>query len=76
MFKKSIVLHNNNLIVELTGESKYSDIMSIKRKIVYLANTYNVDHVIIDLKNSMNSIDYMEELIDDKTILLYEQKFR
>ena len=76
MLKKRIVLHNNNLIVELTGESKYSDIMSIKRKIAYLANAYNVEHVIIDLKNSMNSIDYMEELIDDKTILLYEQKFR
>jgi len=76
MFKKSIILHNNDLIVELSGESKYSDIIRVKKKIAYLSNLYNVENIIIDLKNSMNSIQYIDELINDKTIVLYEQRFR
>lgn len=62
MFRKKIILHKRKLLIKLSGKVQYHDILLIKRKITYLTAIYNIEHIIIDLTNTVNYDLFKQEL--------------
>lgn len=71
MAKKSIMLHNNDLIIELIGELNEFDVSSVVKKIKYLSRIYSVEHIIINLKKLENKENYIDIFDSENIILIY-----
>ncbi len=65
MVKKTITLHNNDLLISLNGEVDHSDLIMLKDCIHYFKKSYNIKNIIFDTKNLTKLLDDLESLDDE-----------
>ncbi len=62
MLKQEFVLHNNDLLVTLSGNLLQEDLQVLKNYIIYFRTTYNIKNIIFDTRDLIGDTSALENL--------------
>ena len=62
MLKQEFVLHNNDLLVTLSGNLLQEDLQVLKNYIIYFRTTYNIKNIIFDTRDLIGDNSALENL--------------
>lgn len=60
--KTDIVYTNDILLVNITGDMLESDYKKLKKKVDYIMSEYQINDIVLDLKNSKVNDLFLEDL--------------
>ncbi len=62
MLKQEFVLHNNDLLVTLSGNLLQEDLQVLKNYIIYFRTTYNIKNIIFDTRDLIGDTSVLENI--------------
>lgn len=62
MLKQEFVLHNNDLLVTLSGNLLQEDLQVLKNYIIYFRTTYNIKNIIFDTRDLIGDTSALENI--------------